>query len=45
MRDVGIKREHLNKIAQDAMHNLLVRNNPRPIQRVEDVSEILEMAF
>jgi alcohol dehydrogenase class IV len=45
MRDVGIKREHLDKIAHDAMHNLLVRNNPRPIRRVEDVSEILEMAF
>jgi alcohol dehydrogenase class IV len=45
MRDVGIRREHLEKIARDAMNNLLVRNNPRPIDRIEDVREILEMAF
>lgn len=45
MRDVGIREEHLDKIARDAMHNLLVRNNARPIDRVEEVREILDMAF
>ena len=45
MREVGIKREHLDKIANDAMRNLLVRNNSRPINSVDDVMEILEMAF
>ena len=45
MREVGIRREHLGKIANDAMGNLLVRNNCRPITSVDDVMEILEMAF
>jgi len=45
MREVGIRREHLEKIANDAMRNLLVRNNCRPITSVDDVMEILEMAF
>ncbi len=45
LRDVGIKREHFGKIATDAMHNLLVRNNPRPIDRPADVLEILDMAW
>ena len=45
MQEVGIRREHLGKIANDAMGNLLVRNNCRPITSVDDVMEILEMAF
>jgi alcohol dehydrogenase class IV len=45
LRDVGITREHLDVISRDAMHNLLVRNNPRPIDRPEQVREILEMAW
>ena len=45
LSQVGIKREHFAKIATDAMHNLLVRNNSRPIERPEDVLEILEMAW
>lgn len=45
LRDVGVKREHFDKIAQDAMHNLLVRNNPRRIVRPEQVLEILDLAW
>lgn len=45
LRDVGIKREHLDVIARDAMHNLLVRNNPRPIESPAQVREILDMAW
>jgi alcohol dehydrogenase class IV len=45
LRDVGIKREHLDIIARDAMHNLLVRNNPRPIDTPAQAREILEMAW
>lgn len=45
MRDVGVKVEHLDKIATDAMQNLLVRNNVRAIDRVEQVREVLDMAW
>jgi alcohol dehydrogenase class IV len=45
LRDVGIERRHFETIARDAMGNLLVRNNPRPINSPKDVLEILEMAW
>ena len=45
LRDVGITRAHIDTICHDAMHNLLVRNNPRTIDRPEHVREILEMAW
>lgn len=45
LRDVGITRAHIETICQDAMHNLLVRNNPRRIDRPEHVREIIEMAW
>jgi alcohol dehydrogenase class IV len=45
LRDVGIKPEHLDVIARDAMHNLLVRNNPRPIDEPRQVREILDLAW
>jgi len=45
LRDVGITRAHIETICRDAMHNLLVRNNPRSIDRPEHVREILEMAW
>ena len=37
--------QKLDVIANDAMHNLLVRNNPRPIDSPAQVREILDMAF
>ena len=45
LRDVGITRAHIDTICHDAMHNLLVRNNPRTIDRPEHVRQILEMAW
>lgn len=45
LRDVGITREHIDVICHDAMGNLLVRNNPRPVDQPEQVREILEMAW
>lgn len=45
LRDVGIKREHFDQIARDSMHNMLVRNNPRPINQVADSLAILELAW
>jgi alcohol dehydrogenase class IV len=45
LRDVGITRAHVETICQDAMHNLLVRNNPRSIDRPEHVRDILDMAW
>jgi alcohol dehydrogenase class IV len=45
LRDVGITRANIDTICQDAMHNLLVRNNPRDIDRPEQIREILEMAW
>jgi maleylacetate reductase len=45
LRAVGIKREQLAKIAEAAMHNIWVRNNPQPIRSPEDVMQILEAAW
>jgi len=45
LRDVGIERHHFDKIAEDAMDNLLVRNNPRRIDHPDQVREILELAW
>lgn len=45
LREVGIGRAHFDKIARDAMDNILVRNNARPIDKPKDVLEILEMAW
>ena len=45
LRAVGIKREQLPKIAEAAMSNIWVRNNPQPICSPEDVMQILEAAW
>lgn len=45
LREVGVKREHFDAIAAGALTNLFVRQNPRPVQRREDVLEILEAAY
>jgi maleylacetate reductase len=45
LRDVGVKREQLPKIAEAAMHNIWVRTNPRPIRSSDDVMTLLEAAF
>ncbi len=45
LRDVGIKREDLETIANRALGYGPVKTNPRPIKSVADVMEILELAW
>mgnify|MGYP003624719678 CR=1 FL=1 len=45
LRDVGVKREHFEAIARGGMQNMMVRSNPRPVDRHEDILEILELAW
>jgi alcohol dehydrogenase class IV len=45
LRDVGVKREQLPKIAEAAMRNIWVRTNPQPIRSPDDVMQILEAAW
>jgi maleylacetate reductase len=45
LRAVGIKRENLDELAQRALSYQPVQLNPRPIKSVEDVKEILELAW
>ena len=45
LRGVGIKRENIDEIARRALSYHPVQVNPRPIKTVEDVKEILELAW
>ena len=45
LRDVGIGREDFAAIAHDAMQDLVVATNPRPVTSIEDVIELLEAAY
>ena len=45
LRAVGIKRDNLEEIAQRSLGYQPVQLNPRPIRTVEDVKEILELAW
>lgn len=45
LRDVGVKREDFQAIAEKSMHDLAVKTNPRPIEKPADVVEILELAW
>ena len=45
LRAVGIKREDLAELARRALEYHPVKVNPRPIRTVEDVKEILELAW
>jgi maleylacetate reductase len=45
LRAVGIKRENLEEIARRSLSYQPVQLNPRPIKTVEDVKEILELAW
>lgn len=45
LRDVGITREHVEFISGEAVNNLLVRNNPKPVDTPAQVREILDMAY
>ncbi|MBX9608341.1 MAG: iron-containing alcohol dehydrogenase [Gammaproteobacteria bacterium] len=45
LRDVGVTREDFAAIAHDALEDLVVATNPRPVTSVEDVIEVLEAAW
>jgi alcohol dehydrogenase class IV len=45
LRAVGIKRENLDELARRSLSYQPVLLNPRPIKTVEDVKEILELAW
>jgi maleylacetate reductase len=45
LRDVGVSRTDLRTIARKAFGDILVKSNPRPVQAISDVEEILELAW
>jgi alcohol dehydrogenase class IV len=45
MRDVGVRREDLETIAEKTMHEALLKNSRRPVQGPDDIREILERAW
>jgi maleylacetate reductase len=45
LRDVGVKREQFQEIAEHSMHDRYIPANPRKIAGPADVVEILEMAW
>jgi maleylacetate reductase len=44
LAEVGVGRDRFREIAEKSMHDRAVLNNPRPINRPEEVVEILELA-
>ncbi len=45
LRDLGIPRESLRALAEDALQSDAVKNNPRPVTGVREVLELLEAAW
>ncbi len=45
LREVGVKADMLDLIAQNSMHDRLIHSNPRKIHGPEDVRRILEAAW
>jgi alcohol dehydrogenase class IV len=45
LRAVGIRRESFEEIARRSLSYQPVQLNPRPIKTIEDVKEILELAW
>ncbi len=45
LRDEGVKREDLERIAKGALENMWVRTNPRPIRDVSEIVGLLEAAW
>lgn len=45
LRDVGVKPEHFEAIARGGMENMMVRSNPRPITKPQEIIDILELAW
>lgn len=45
LREVGVAREDFLQLAKDAMEDIIVATNPRPVQSVEEVIAVLEAAY
>jgi alcohol dehydrogenase class IV len=45
LRDVGVARNQFDAIAEGSLENMMVRSNPRTIERADQIREILEMAW
>ena len=45
LRDVGVSRDDFAAIAKDAMEDLVVASNPRPVESIEDVIHVLQAAY
>ena len=45
LRDVGVTQEDFPAIAKDALEDLVVATNPRPVTSVEDVINLLHTAW
>ena len=45
LRDVGVGKDDFPLLARDALEDLVVATNPRPVESVEEVIDILEVAW
>ena len=45
LRDVGVTEADFEGLAHDAMGDMIVASNPRPVNSVEEVYEVLKLAF
>jgi alcohol dehydrogenase class IV len=45
LREVGVAREDFLQLAKDAMEDIIVATNPRPVQSVDEVIAVLEAAY
>jgi maleylacetate reductase len=45
LRDVGVCREDFPGVAEKVLHDFAIRSNPRPVTAIEQIIEILELAW
>jgi alcohol dehydrogenase class IV len=45
LRDVGVTKEDFPELASDALNDMIVATNPRPVMSTKDVIEVLELAY
>jgi alcohol dehydrogenase class IV len=45
LRDVGVRKEDFPGLAADAIADMIVATNPRPVKLVNEVLEVLELAY
>ncbi|MGR8920824.1 MAG: iron-containing alcohol dehydrogenase, partial [Gammaproteobacteria bacterium] len=45
LRDVGVSQDDFAALARDALEDMIVATNPRPVSSVEEVIELLHSAW